>query len=38
LFRAAAQGARIIELDTSNHTMFVAKEDETVEAILEFLG
>lgn len=28
---------RVIELDTSNHTLFVANEDETVNAILDFL-
>jgi pimeloyl-ACP methyl ester carboxylesterase len=38
LFREAVPDATIIELDTSNHTIFIAKEDETVEAILEFLG
>ena len=38
LFREAAPHARIVELDTSNHTLFVAKEDETVEAIVDFLG
>lgn len=37
LFREAAPGARIVELDTSNHMLFVAKEDETVEAISAFL-
>lgn len=37
LFREAAPDARIVELDTSNHTLFVAKEDETVEAMLDFL-
>lgn len=37
LFRQAAPNATIIELDTSKHTIFVAKEDETVEAIFEFL-
>ncbi|MEX2245725.1 MAG: alpha/beta hydrolase [Dehalococcoidia bacterium] len=37
-FRRAVPTARIIELDTSNHTLFVAKEHETVEAIFEFLG
>ncbi len=38
LFRQTAPGATIIELDTSNHTIFVAKEDETVEAIFGFLS
>lgn len=37
LFRQAAPNATIIELDTSNHTIFVAKEGETVEAIFDFL-
>lgn len=37
LFRQAAPNATIIELDTSNPTIFVAKEDETIVAILEFL-
>lgn len=38
LFRQAVPDARIIELDTSNHTIFVAREDETVDAILSFLS
>jgi len=38
LFRDAVPDARIIELATSNHTIFVAKEDETVTGILEFLS
>jgi pimeloyl-ACP methyl ester carboxylesterase len=38
LFRKAVPSARIIELDTSNHTIFVAREDETVEAIFSFLA
>jgi pimeloyl-ACP methyl ester carboxylesterase len=37
LFREAAPNATVIELDTSNHTIFIAKEDEIVEAIFEFL-
>jgi hypothetical protein len=37
LFRQTAPHAQIIELDTSNHTIFVAKEDETVAAMLDFL-
>ena len=37
LFREAAPDARVIELDSSNHAIFIAKEDETVEAIFEFL-
>lgn len=36
MFRDAVPGARVVELDTSNHTIFVAKEDETVQAIFEF--
>jgi pimeloyl-ACP methyl ester carboxylesterase len=38
LFIRAVPAARIVELDTSNHTLFIAKEDETVNAIFEFLG
>ncbi len=37
LFRSAAPNARVVEMDTSNHTLFIAKEDETVAAIFEFL-
>ena len=37
MFRDAVPGARVVELDTSNHTIFVAKEAETVQAIFEFL-
>ena len=37
-FRDAAPSARIVELDTSNHTIFVAREDETVRAISDFLA
>jgi pimeloyl-ACP methyl ester carboxylesterase len=37
LFRQAAPHAQIIKLDTSNHTIFVAKEDETVAAMRDFL-
>jgi pimeloyl-ACP methyl ester carboxylesterase len=37
LFRDAVPNARIVELGTSNHTMFVAKEDETVAGIRDFL-
>jgi pimeloyl-ACP methyl ester carboxylesterase len=36
LFREAVPSARIIELPTSNHTMFIAMEDETVSAMLTF--
>jgi pimeloyl-ACP methyl ester carboxylesterase len=38
LFRQAAPDACIIELDTSNHTIFVAKENAVVETIFEFLA
>jgi pimeloyl-ACP methyl ester carboxylesterase len=38
LFREAVPSAVVVELDTSNHTVFVAKEDETLEAIFDFLG
>ena len=38
LFRKAVPDARVVELDTSNHTIFIAKEDETIEAMLDFLG
>ncbi len=37
LFREAAPSARVVELDTSNHTVFVAKKHETVNAVLDFL-
>lgn len=37
LFREAVPDARVVELDTSNHTLFVAKEYETVNAMLDFL-
>jgi hypothetical protein len=37
LFRQAASGAGILEVDTSNHTLFVAREDEVVRGILDFL-
>jgi hypothetical protein len=33
----AVPDARVVELDTSNHTVFVAREDETVRAIFHFL-
>lgn len=36
-FRSAAPDARVVELDTSNHTIFIAREDETVRAIFEFV-
>jgi hypothetical protein len=35
--REAVPDARIIYLDTSNHTVFVAREDETVRAIFDLL-
>ena len=38
LFQEAVPDARVVELDTSNHTIFVAKEDDTVNAMLNFLG
>jgi len=38
LFADAVTDARIVELDTSNHTLFIAREDETVAAMNEFLG
>ncbi len=37
-FRDAVPGARVVELDTSNHSVFIAREDETVRAIFEFLA
>jgi pimeloyl-ACP methyl ester carboxylesterase len=37
LFRRAAPTASVIELDTSNHSIFIAKQDETVGAILDFV-
>jgi pimeloyl-ACP methyl ester carboxylesterase len=37
-FREAVPHARVVELDTSNHTVFIAREDETVCAILDFLS
>ncbi len=37
MFRDAVPGATLIDLDTSNHTIFIAKEAETVQAIFEFL-
>lgn len=38
LFRQAAPGARIVELDAPNHLIFIAKEDETVSAIQDFVN
>lgn len=36
-FRQSAPTAHIVELDTPNHRVFLAKEDETVRAIFDFL-
>jgi hypothetical protein len=36
-FRQAVPNARTVELDSSNHTTFAAKEDETVDRILDSL-
>lgn len=38
LFRQQVPTARVVELDTSNHHVFIAREDETVAAVLDFLG
>jgi pimeloyl-ACP methyl ester carboxylesterase len=37
LFQEAVPDARIIELDTSNHMLFIAEEDATYQAIVDFL-
>lgn len=37
-FCQTAPKARVVELDTPNHRAFMAKEDETVEAIFDFLS
>jgi pimeloyl-ACP methyl ester carboxylesterase len=37
LFRDAVPDARVIELNTSNHTLFIAEEDATHEALIDFL-
>lgn len=37
-FCQTAPKARVVELDTPNHRTFMAKEDETVEAIFDFLS
>jgi hypothetical protein len=37
LFTEAVPTARVVELDTSNHTTFIAREDETVAGVLDFL-
>jgi pimeloyl-ACP methyl ester carboxylesterase len=36
-FRQAAPTARVVEIDTSSHHIFIAREDETVKAIGDFL-
>ena len=36
-FRQVAPAAHIVELDTPYHRVFLAKEDETVQAIFDFL-
>jgi pimeloyl-ACP methyl ester carboxylesterase len=38
LFRQSVPGATVIELDTSNHTIFIARERETITAISDFVG
>jgi pimeloyl-ACP methyl ester carboxylesterase len=38
LVRQAAPSAHIAELDTPNHHIYIAREDETVEAMNTFLG
>lgn len=37
VFRQAAPTARVVELDTPSHHIFIAREDETVAAIHDFL-
>jgi pimeloyl-ACP methyl ester carboxylesterase len=37
-FRQAAPGARVVELDSPHHYIYIAEEDATVEAILDFLA
>ena len=37
-FRRAAPGARVVELDSPYHHIFIAEEDATVSAIKEYLG
>lgn len=37
-FRQSTPSVHIIELDTPNHRVFLAKEDETVHAIFDFLS
>jgi pimeloyl-ACP methyl ester carboxylesterase len=36
-FRQVAPGCRVLELDSSNHRIFMSKEKETVQAIFDFL-
>ena len=36
-FRRAAATARVVELDSPYHHIFIAREDETVKAINDFL-
>ncbi|NIM93906.1 MAG: hypothetical protein GTO18_09380 [Anaerolineales bacterium] len=36
-FRRAVPSARIVELDSPYHHIFIAKEDETVNAIVDFV-
>jgi hypothetical protein len=38
VFRQAAPTARVVELDAPHHLIFIAKEDETVEAINSFMA
>jgi pimeloyl-ACP methyl ester carboxylesterase len=37
-FRQAAPTARVVELDSPYHHIFIAQEDETVRAIIDFLA
>jgi hypothetical protein len=37
-FRQVAPAGRVIELDSPHHYIFIAEEDETVKAILDFLA
>lgn len=36
-FRQVSPNSHIVELDSSNHRIFLSKEDETVQAIFDFL-
>jgi len=38
IFRQAAPTARVVELDSPYHHIFIAQEDETVRAIIDFLA